>query len=238
MAFEKSFNEDLARGLVGTPDSLQHLDTKLQELRERAITLDCARQKMANGYALVLEALKEAYPNLNLNDPNFAGSPDRMARALLEVCSGLGIDEQSVFSRSFPSGDYNEMIMLKDIQYSSLCAHHFFLFTGVVHIGYLPMATSEGGSRVVGVSKLARIVDVHANRPQIQERMCVDIMQAIRNALTPKGVMVVVEGRHGCLGCRGVKQNSASMITSALDGVFKSSAKLRAEFLALLKRKD
>lgn len=238
MAFEKVFNEDLSRALVNTDDPEDFIEKELPKIRERSLQLNKARIKMAHGFQEVLLALHDAYPNLDLTDPNLVGTPDRMARAMLEVCSGLGVENKNVFSKYFPSGEYNEMIMLKDIEYTSICAHHFFPFTGMAHIGYMPAATNKDGHRVVGISKLARIVDVYANRPQLQERMCVEIMKAIKEELNPSGVIVVVEGKHGCLGCRGVRKANATMITSALDGAFKSSAKLRSEFLALLRRKS
>ncbi|MBF0313467.1 MAG: GTP cyclohydrolase I [Oligoflexia bacterium] len=242
MAYEKAFNEEFAKKLVDAAsdaDADEVLEREFLAMKERSLALNQARKRMSLGFQEVLLALKDAYPGLDLNDANFIGTPDRMARAMLEVCSGLGADDRSVFSKSFPSGEYNEMIMLKDIEYTSICAHHFFPFTGVAHIGYMPARgkdEEEDGHKVVGVSKLARIVDVYANRPQLQERMCTEIMQAIKEQLNPRGVMVVVEGKHGCIGCRGVKKVNATMITSGLDGAFKTSAKLRSEFLALLKR--
>lgn len=242
MAYEKCFNEEFARGLVHAENPESFIDSEFSSLKKRLLELNSAREEMADGFNKVLIGLQKAFPSLDLNDPNFQGTPDRMARALLEVCSGLGVSDKSVFSKYFPSGSYNEMIMLKDIEYTSLCAHHFFPFTGVAHIGYMPAAiTSEEGDQghhVVGLSKLARIVDVYAARPQLQERMCLEIMTAIKQEIDPRGVMVVIEGKHGCLGCRGAKKAAASMITSSLDGAFKNSSKLRSEFLALLKKKS
>ncbi len=234
MAFENSFNKDLARKLARSVNPEGVLDSELTALKARALELNQARIKMAQGYEQVLEGLKIAFPNLDLTDKNLVGTPNRMARSLIEVCSGLGTDEKEIFSTTFPADNYNEVIILKDIDYTSLCSHHFFPFTGKAHVGYLPDTTKGDDSRVVGLSKLAHIVDMHAQRPQLQERMCFNIMNSIKSELKPAGVMVVVEGSHGCLTCRSAKKAHAQMMTSALDGKFKEDPKLRAEFLSLI----
>lgn len=234
MAFESSFNKDLARTMARATDPEAFLDDELIKFRKRALQLNLARETMAIGYAKVLEGLKIAYPDLNMEDKNLVGTPNRMARALLEVCSGLGTDEKEIFSTTFPAENYDDVIILKDIDYTSLCSHHFIPFTGKAHVGYLPDTSKGDESRVVGLSKLAHIVDCHAQRPQLQERMCHNIMSSIRDELKPAGVMVVLEGSHGCLTCRSAKKANASMITSALHGKFKDDSKLRAEFLSLI----
>ena len=236
MAFETSFNKDLARKLASSNNPEKTLDLELAQFRARAVELNSAREKMAEGYDKVLQGLKMAFPNLDLDDKNLVGSPNRMARALLEICSGLGTSQKEIFSTTFPAENYNEVIILKDIDYTSLCSHHFFPFIGKAHVGYLPDTTHGQDSRVVGLSKLAHIVDMHAQRPQLQERMCYGIMNSIKEELKPAGVMVVIEGSHGCLTCRGAKKANASMMTSALDGKFKEDSKLRAEFFSLLKQ--
>lgn len=234
MAFETSFNKDLARKLASSTNPTDLLDKELALLRERALELNGAREEMAKGYEIVLKGLQIAYPSIDLTDKNLVGSPNRMARALLEVCSGLGTDQKEIFSTTFPAENYDEVIILKDINYTSLCSHHFFPFTGKAHVGYLPDTTKGDDSRVVGLSKLAHIVDMHAQRPQLQERMCYGIMNSINEELKPAGVMVVIEGAHGCLTCRGAKKANATMVTSALSGKFQENSKLRAEFLSLL----
>jgi len=235
MAFEASFNKDLARKLASAKDVEKVLEEELHLYKKRAKELNAARELMAEGYDKVLKGLKLAYPNLDLDDKNLIGSPNRMARALLEVCSGLGTNQKEIFSTTFPAENYNEVIILRNIDYTSLCSHHFFPFIGKAHVGYLPDTSHGEDSRVVGLSKLAHIVDLHAQRPQLQERMCHGIMTSIREELKPAGVMVVIEGSHGCLTCRGAKKANASMMTSALDGKFKEDPKLRAEFLSLIK---
>jgi GTP cyclohydrolase I len=234
MSFESSFNKDFARSLARAKDPEKHLDEQLTKFRNRALELNEAREIMANGFDQVLKGLKHAFPNLDLEDKNLIGTPNRMARALLEVCSGLGTDQKEIFDTTFPAENYNEVIILKDIDYTSLCSHHFFPFIGKAHVGYLPDTHKATESKVVGLSKLAHIVDSHARRPQLQERMCYGIMESIKTELKPAGVMVVVEGTHGCLTCRGARKASASMITSALDGKFKEDSKLRSEFLSLI----
>lgn len=234
MSYETSFNKDLARKLASAKDVEKVLTEELTLYKKRALELNAAREVMAEGYDKVLKGLKLAFPNLDLDDKNLVGSPNRMARALLEICSGLGTNQKEIFSTTFPAENYNEVIILKDIDYTSLCSHHFFPFIGKAHVGYLPDTSKGDQSRVVGLSKLAHIVDMHAQRPQLQERMCFGIMNSIKEELKPAGVMVVIEGSHGCLTCRGAKKANASMMTSALDGKFKEDSKLRSEFFSLL----
>jgi GTP cyclohydrolase I len=236
MPFETSFNKDLARKLASADNAEKVLNEELANYKKRALELNAAREMMAEGYDKVLKGLKMAYPDIDLDDKNLIGSPNRMARALLEVCSGLGTSQKEIFSTTFPAENYNEVIILKDIDYTSLCSHHFFPFIGKAHVGYLPDTTQGEDSRVVGLSKLAHIVDMHAQRPQLQERMCYGIMNSIKEELKPAGVMVVIEGSHGCLTCRGAKKANASMMTSALDGKFKEDPKLRSEFLSLIRK--
>lgn len=235
MSYESSFNKDLARKLASSQEPEKLLDQELLKFKTRALQLNSARELMAEGYDKVLKGLKMAFPHLDLDDKNLIGSPNRMARALLEICAGLGTDQKEIFSTTFPAENYNEVIILKNIDYTSLCSHHFFPFIGKAHVGYLPDTRHGDDSRVVGLSKLAHIVDMHAQRPQLQERMCYGIMNSIKEELRPAGVMVVIEGSHGCLTCRGAKKANASMMTSALDGKFKEDHKLRAEFLSLIK---
>ncbi len=237
MSYETSFNKDLARKLASSEDIEKTLTLELAQYKKRALELNSAREVMADGYDKVLKGLKMAFPNLDLEDKNLIGSPNRMARALLEICSGLGTNQKEIFSTTFPAENYNEVIILKDIDYTSLCSHHFFPFIGKAHVGYLPDTSKGEHSRVVGLSKLAHIVDMHAQRPQLQERMCYGIMNSIKEELKPAGVMVVIEGSHGCLTCRGAKKANATMMTSALDGKFKEDSKLRSEFFSLVGNK-
>lgn len=236
MAYENTFNQDLAKKLCKSNNVEKLLDEELENVRIRALELNSAREKMASGYKLVLEGLSDAFPVLDMSDPNLLDSHNRMSRALIEVCSGLGVQDKDVFSTTFPAEEYDEVIILKDIPFVSLCSHHFFPFTGTAHVGYLPDVSNGAESKVVGLSKLARIVDAHAQRPQLQERLCADVKNAISKELKPAGVMVVIEAQHGCLNCRGAKKHGAIMVTSALEGSFKENPKLRKEFLSLIKK--
>ena len=233
MKFETTFNNYFGKELAKTDEPEQKLKELLARLEGRTLELNSARKKMSVGFGQVLEALAEAYPTLDLNDPNLTDTPNRTARALLEVCSGLGAVNSDAITTTFPAEDYNDVILLKNIDFTSLCSHHFFPFSGVAHVGYLP--DPKIGSKVLGLSKLARIVDIHAQRPQLQERLCQDVMKALKEELRPAGVMVVVEAAHGCLNCRGAKKINASMMTSSVYGKFKEDIKLREEFLALIR---
>jgi GTP cyclohydrolase I len=135
-----------------------------------------------------------------------------------------------VLSRTFSSGGYDEMIILREIEFYSCCEHHMQVFSGRASIAYVPK------DRVVGVSKLARVVDIYARRLQIQERLTVQIADAIEKALEPQGVMVVLEAQHLCMRARGVKQQHSLMTTSAIRGIFRENPEVREEFLDLLKR--
>lgn len=128
---------------------------------------------------------------------------------------------------TFENPGYDQMVILKDIDFSSLCSHHLLPFHGVAHVGYIP------GEKICGISKLARVVDKFASRPQIQERMTQEIADFIQSELQPKGVMVVVSAQHDCMRIRGVKKQNSNMVTSAIKGEF-SKPETRNEFLKLL----
>lgn len=166
-------------------------------------------------------------------DPSRDGlqeTPDRVARAWLEMTDGYAIRPEKILSTTF-EGSSDEMVLLKNIEFNSLCEHHLLPFTGKAHVAYLP-----SGGRIVGLSKLARIVDVFAHRLQVQERMTDQIADAIAHHLKPSGVAVVVEGVHSCMCLRGVRKNGAAMITSSLRGVFRSDNATRAEFMSLIQK--
>ncbi|HKY93813.1 MAG TPA: GTP cyclohydrolase I FolE [Kiloniellales bacterium] len=157
------------------------------------------------------------------------GTPDRVVRAYEEHFSGYAIDPVDLLSRTFEEVDgYDEMVLLRDIRFESHCEHHILPIIGRVHIGYLPR------KRVVGISKLARVVDAFARRLQIQEKMTAQIANAINEVLNPIGVGVVVEAAHQCMTTRGVHKPGVTMVTSRMLGSFRSSAPTRREFLALI----
>jgi GTP cyclohydrolase I len=160
------------------------------------------------------------------------GTPQRIAEMYAEVFSGLYMDAKSELTVGFEVG-HREMVVLKDIPFYSMCEHHLLPFYGVVHVGYIP--NKEG--RVVGVSKLARVVEVFAKRPQLQERMTSQIADAILEALQPDGVAVVVQAEHLCMTMRGIKKPGSNVLTSATRGLFRTRAATRAEFLSLVQGK-
>ncbi len=161
-----------------------------------------------------------------------AGTPQRVAEMYAELFAGLDMDPKKELTVGFEEG-HREMVILRDIPFYSMCEHHLLPFYGVVHIGYIPNATG----RVVGGSKLARVVEIFAKRPQIQERMTSQIADAIVNGLKPDGVGVLVQAEHLCMIMRGIKKPGSTIVTSALRGTFRSKAETRAEFFALLQGK-
>ncbi|MDC7806786.1 GTP cyclohydrolase I FolE [Luteimonas sp BLCC-B24] len=162
-------------------------------------------------------------------DPEREGlldTPRRVAEAYGEWFGGYAIDPDAYLARTFEEVEgYDEMIVLRDIEYESHCEHHMAPIIGRVHVGYLP------AGRVVGISKLARVVEAYAKRFQVQEKMTAQIAGCIERALAPLGVGVVVEGAHECMTTRGVHKRGVSMVTSRMLGSFRDDARTRAEFL-------
>jgi GTP cyclohydrolase I len=163
-------------------------------------------------------------------DPDREGllkTPQRVARAYTELFSGLQ-DDPRRYLRTVFHERYDEIVLLRDIQFNSLCEHHLLPFTGKAHVAYLP------DGRVTGLSKLARLVDGYARRPQIQERLTNQVADALMDELTPVGAACVIEATHTCMTIRGVRKPGSIMVTSALRGVFKDSAASRAELMSLI----
>ena len=163
-------------------------------------------------------------------DPDREGlveTPARVARMYAEIFGGLHIDPAVYLQKTFTQ-QHDEMVLVKDITFSSCCEHHLLPFTGAVHIAYLP------DGRVVGLSKLARITEVVARRPQVQERMTEDLAELVMRELRPRGVGVIVEAAHSCMTIRGVKKPGAMTITSAMRGLFKTNPMTRNELMALV----
>lgn len=159
------------------------------------------------------------------------GTPARVARAYEEWFSGYGEDPRAYLGRTFEEiSGYDEMVLLRDIGFVSHCEHHLAPIIGRVHIGYLPR------SRVVGISKLARLVDVYARRLQIQEKMTAEIAGCLSSVLKPLGVAVVIEAVHECMTTRGVHKSGVAMVTSQMLGVFRRNAVTRQEFLSAIGR--
>jgi GTP cyclohydrolase IA len=166
-------------------------------------------------------------------DPDREGlrdTPARVARAYREMFAGLYTDPDKVLDKTFDES-HEELVLVKDIAIFSFCEHHLLPFHGAAHVGYIP---DENG-RVTGLSKIARLVDLYARRPQVQERLTSQIADALVRRLRPRGVIVVIEAEHLCMGVRGIRKPGAITTTSAVRGQLKSSASSRAEALELLR---
>jgi GTP cyclohydrolase I len=165
-------------------------------------------------------------------DPDRDGlraTPDRVARMYAEVFAGLGTDPCEVLSAVFDA-NYDEMVLVRDIRVASMCEHHLVPWIGVAHVGYIP--NLEG--RITGLSKLARLVDVYARRPQVQERLTTQVADALEACLEPRGVIVVVEAEHLCMTIRGVRQPGTRTVTSAVRGLFRDNVSTRTEAMSLV----
>jgi GTP cyclohydrolase I len=185
------------------------------------------QDKIKLAMASMIEAIGENPLREGIKD-----TPRRVAEMYAELFSGLDIDPKAELVVDFEEG-YEEMVILKDIPFYSMCEHHLLPFYGVAHVGYIP---SPGG-RVVGISKLGRVVEICARRPQLQERMTQQIADAIFEALQPDGVAVVIQAEHLCMVMRGIKKSGATVITSSVRGNFRSKVATRSEFLSLIRGK-
>jgi GTP cyclohydrolase IA len=166
-------------------------------------------------------------------DPSRQGlkaTPLRVSRALRELTDGYRVKPEEVVAGAVFDQDYDEMVVVKDIPFYSLCEHHMLPFFGAVHVGYLPKG------KVVGLSKIPRLVEVFSHRLQIQEQLTRQIAEALNGALAPRGVGVVVEARHLCMEMRGVETPGGRMLTSCMLGTFRRDPRTRAEFLELVRR--
>ncbi len=183
------------------------------------------REKIIDGVRLILEGIGE--------DPSREGlarTPERVADMYEEIFAGIGEDPAQHFCVTFNEA-HQEMVLVRDIPLYSVCEHHLVPFMGRAHVAYIP--GKEG--RICGLSKLARVVDVFAKRPQVQERMTGQIADTIVENLQPQGVMVVIEAEHLCMSMRGVRKPGAITVTSAVRGIFERSFKTRSEAMALIK---
>jgi GTP cyclohydrolase I len=165
-------------------------------------------------------------------DPDRDGlreTPGRVARMYAEAFSGLGREPAEVLTTTFDAG-HDEMILVKDIELFSLCEHHLVPFHGVAHVGYIPNLNGY----ITGLSKLARLVDLYARRPQVQERLTTQVADALVASLAPRGVIVVIAAEHLCMAMRGVRKPGSRTVTSAVRGHFRSSATTRNEAMSLI----
>jgi GTP cyclohydrolase I len=203
----------------GAPPSAAH-DGAAAILADRD-TFD--RDKITAGVRLLLEGL-----GVDPSDPRVADTPDRVARMYDEIFSGLLIEPATVIDKVFDAG-HDELVLVRDIAVASMCEHHLVPFIGRAHVGYIP--NQEG--QVTGLSKLARLVDVVARRPNMQERLTSTIADTLVAALEPRGVVVVVEAEHLCMTMRGVRKPGSTTVTSAVRGIIRDNPATRAEVLAL-----
>ena len=156
-------------------------------------------------------------------------TPQRVVNSWKELYSGYGKDPKAVLNATFNREGYDGIVLLKDIEFHSTCEHHMLIFTGKAHVAYIPT------DKIVGISKLARLLDVYARRLQNQERITTQVADALVEHLKPLGAAVIIEASHGCMGCRGVKKSHSIMSTSAMRGVFFDKAEARSELMQLIK---
>lgn len=181
---------------------------------------DAGQVAVEGAVRLILESIGE--------DPERQGlqrTPHRVAKAYAELTAGYTVDPEALVNDAIFDVSYDEMVLVKDIDFYSLCEHHMLPFLGKAHVAYIP------NGKVIGLSKVPRIVEMFARRLQVQERMTQQIAEFLNDTLQPQGVAVVVEGQHMCAAMRGVKKANARMTTSAMLGSFKHNAQTRAEFL-------
>lgn len=179
--------------------------------------------KIQQAVHLIVEAIGE-----DVNREGLVDTPQRIAQMYDEVFWGLGQDPRQVLMVGFEEEKHQEMVIVRDIPFYSMCEHHFLPFHGTVHVGYIP------NGRIVGLSKIARVVDILSRRPQLQERLTSQIADTIVEALQPDGVGVVIEAVHLCMTMRGVKKSGSVAVTSANRGIFRRQPATRAEFISLI----
>ena len=188
---------------------------------------------LAGAETAELQALVEQLLGLLGEDPTREGllkTPERVAKALRFFTQGYQQDVEGVFNGALYSVKYDEMVVVRDIDFFSLCEHHLLPFYGKCHVAYIP------NERVVGLSKIPRLVEVFSRRLQVQERLTVQIAESLQEKLHPQGVAVVIEARHLCMMMRGVETPNAVAVTSSMHGVFLNQQKTREEFLTLIRR--
>ena len=184
---------------------------------------DFDHDKITAGVRLMFEGL-----GVDPDHPSIKDTPGRVARMYDEIFAGLVVDPADVLDVVFEEG-HDELVMIRDIPFASMCEHHLIPFTGRAHVGYLP---NEAG-QVTGLSKLARLVDLVAKRPNLQERITTTIADTLEKALSPRGVIVIIEAEHYCMTMRGVRKPGAVTVTSAVRGLMRDDARTRAEAMAL-----
>ena len=185
---------------------------------------------MSNAQDLVKGILEHIEPDQkNGLREGLKNTPKRVVESWDEIYSGYNKNPKEILDATFNGEGYDGIVLLKDIEFYSTCEHHLLSFTGKAHVAYIPT------DKIVGISKLARLVEVYAKRLQNQERITTQVADALIDHLKPLGAAVIIEASHSCMGCRGVKKNHAIMTTSAMRGVFFDKAEARAELMQLIK---
>jgi len=207
---------ELSRSHISDRFSLEPDDAERAEVDLRAIE---------SAVRTILKAIGEDPERPGLED-----TPRRVARMYREMFAGLRVDPARHLRVTFPE-EYDEIVLVRDISFTSMCEHHLLPFSGVAHVAYIP------NGRVTGLSKLARVVDEVARRPQVQERMTGQIADMVEQELDSQGVAVVVSAEHSCMSIRGIRKPGSRTVTSALRGVFKTSESSRAEVMSLINQK-
>jgi len=191
-------------------------------------------EKPESEYNVDLDAIKQAVRAILIavgEDPDRPGlqaTPRRVAKMYEEMFSGLHVQPERHLKVMFPES-YDEMVLIRDIPFTSMCEHHLLPFSGVAHVAYIP------NGNVIGLSKLARVVEEIARRPQVQERMTQAIADMVNQHLNTMGVAVVISAEHSCMSIRGIRKPGSTTVTSALRGIFKTNQSTRAEFMSLIK---
>jgi GTP cyclohydrolase I len=181
------------------------------------------REKIVRGVRLILEGIGR-----DPTEETLAETPQRVADAYEEIFAGMRVNAEELVKVVREEG-YDEMVLVKDIPFYSMCEHHLLPFHGRAHVAYIPKA-----GRITGISKLARVVDTHARRLQVQERMTADVAESLTKKLKPKGVMVVIEAEHLCMTMRGIKKPGSITVTSVVTGIFRENPATRAEAMMLI----
>lgn len=181
-------------------------------------------QEIQKHYSEIIRLLGE-----DVNREGLIKTPERVAKAMATLTRGYNMNPEAIINSAKFKEDYNQMVIVKDIQFYSLCEHHMLPFYGKAHVAYIP------NGYITGLSKIARVVDVFSHRLQVQERMTTQIKECIQNAINPLGVMVVIEAKHMCMQMRGVEKQNSITTTSDISGAFNQS-KTREEFLSLISK--
>ncbi|TAD74016.1 MAG: GTP cyclohydrolase I FolE [Oscillatoriales cyanobacterium] len=223
VARSSSAAEDEGTGLLTRPDRNTH-DGQPAQVPQPPEATDVSKDDMMDAVRTILLGVGE--------DPDREGllkTPHRVAEAMRFLTSGYDMSLESLVNGAIFDEGHNEMVLVRDITFFSLCEHHMLPFMGRAHVAYIP------NQKVVGLSKLARIVEMYARRLQVQERLTRQVAEAIQEVLEPRGVAVVMEGTHMCMSMRGVQKPGSWTVTSAMVGVFQDDQKTREEFLNLIR---